>query len=62
MGLLERFRRGAAQRQAQREQAEYEARGNHCTESFRQILSAAKALRYHHSINRTHGHFDDMIG
>jgi hypothetical protein len=62
MGFWDRFRRNAHDRQAMREQAQREQQANYCTESFRQILSAAKALRHHHSINRTHGHFDDMIG
>jgi hypothetical protein len=62
MGFWDRFRRSTADRSARREQEMRETQANYCTESFRQILSAAKALRHHHGINRTQAHFDDMLG
>lgn len=62
MGFWDRFRRNAADKHARREQELRENQANYCTESFRQILSAAKALRHHHGINRTQAHFDDMLG
>lgn len=57
-----KFRRGAAKRLTRRAPARQDREVNYCTESFREILSAAKALRAHHSLNRTHSHFDDMLG
>lgn len=54
-----KFRRKTAKR---RPPANQDREANYCTESFREILSAAKALRAHHSLNRTHSHFDDMLG
>jgi hypothetical protein len=62
MGLWDRLRQKVI---AHRERREGELREHHayfCTESFREILSAAKALRVHHGMNRTQVHFDDMLG
>jgi len=61
MGLWDRFKRKAIDRRERRDEELREHRAYFCTESFRQILSAAKSLRGHGMI-RSHAHFDDMLG
>jgi len=61
MGLWDKFRRMAISRRKRRDEELREHWAYFCTESFRQILSAAKALRGQGMI-RTHAHFDDMLG
>ena len=61
MGLWDKFRRKVVDRRERRDEELREHRAFFCSESFRQILSAAKSLRSHGMV-RSHAHFDDMLG
>lgn len=62
MRFWSKVRRKAATRFSRRSPVNRDREASDCTESFRQILLAAKALRALHGLNRTHSHFDDMLG
>lgn len=62
MRFWSKVRRKAAKRLSRRSPVIQDRDASNCTESFREILSTAKALRALHSLNRTHSHFDDMLG
>lgn len=62
MRIWRKIRRRAAKRFSRRSPVKQHRDTNNCTESFRELLSAAKTLRALHNLNRTHSHFDDMLG